>query len=194
MPAAAQSGTTVLGVRIGGNPAATRFVLEMTNAVKPEVFTLGSPYRVVVDLPEVAWSLPPNDIGAKGGLVEGFRFGLFEAGRSRLVIDVNAPVAVKGAFVIEPREGFRHRLVLDIERVAVAAFQDQNPAAPRPQAQPSYSPGPSAAAPQAAITPRPPTPQPPPRPRERGDSRRIVVVDAGHGGVDPGHHRPRRHL
>ena len=175
VPAAAQSGATVLGVRIGGNPAATRFVLEMTQAVKPEVFTLANPYRVVVDLPEVAWTLPLNDIGAKGGLVEGFRFGLFEAGRSRLVIDVNAPVAVKGAFVIEPREGFRHRLVLDLERVAAAAFQDQNPAGPRQQ--------PAA---QAAVTPRPPAvpPQPPSRPR--GDSRRVVVVDAGHGGVDPG--------
>jgi N-acetylmuramoyl-L-alanine amidase len=182
----AQSGATVLGVRIGGNPAATRFVLEMTSAIKPEVFTLGSPYRVVVDLPEVAWSLPPNDIGARGGLVDGFRFGLFEAGRSRLVIDVNSPVAVKAAFVIEPREGFRYRLVLDIERVAAAAFQDQNPAGPRPQAQPRLSAGSSAASQQAAVTPRPPAPQPPPRPRDRGDSRRIVVVDAGHGGVDPG--------
>ena len=34
--------------------------------------------------------------------------------------------------------------------------------------------------------PRLPTPQPSPRPRERGDSRRVVVIDAGHGGVDPG--------
>ncbi len=181
VPAAAQGGATVLGIRIGGTPASTRFVLEMTNSVKPEVFTLGSPYRVVVDLPEVGWRLPPNDIGAKGGLVDGFRFGLFEAGRSRLVIDVNAPVAVKGAFVIEPREGHRYRLVLDIERVAASAFRDQNPAAPRPQALPV----PSAAA-QAAIAPRPPAPQPQPRPRERGDSRRVVVIDAGHGGVDPG--------
>ena len=87
-PAAqAQSGPVVQSVRIGGTPAATRFVLEMTNPVKPEVFTLGAPYRVEVDLPEVAWRLPPNDIGARGGLVDGFRFGLFEAGRSRLVID-----------------------------------------------------------------------------------------------------------
>jgi len=177
--AAAQSGATVVGVRIGNNPATTRFVLEMTSAVKPEVFTLGSPYRVVVDLPEVAWSLPPNDIGAKGGLVDGFRFGLFEPGRSRLVIDVNSPVVVKGAFVIEPREGFRYRLVLDLDRVAATAFQDQNPATPGPQASPQ---APSLA---QAVTPRRPPP-PPPSPRERGDSRRIIVIDAGHGGVDPG--------
>ncbi|MFN4284215.1 MAG: AMIN domain-containing protein, partial [Alphaproteobacteria bacterium] len=150
-PASAQTGPTVLGVRIGGNPAATRFVLEMTQAVKPEVFTLGNPYRVVVDLPEVAWTLPPNDVGAKGGLVEGFRFGLFEAGRSRLVIDVNSPVAVKAAFVIEPREGFRHRLVLDLERVATAAFQDQNPAGPQSPRGPQAQPVQSAAAAQAAV-------------------------------------------
>ncbi|HEY4136435.1 MAG TPA: N-acetylmuramoyl-L-alanine amidase [Alphaproteobacteria bacterium] len=185
LPADAQSAvppTTVVGVRIGGTAAATRFVLEMTNSTKPEVFTLGSPYRVVVDLPEIAWSLPPNDIGAKGGLVDGFRFGLFEQGRSRLVIDVHEPVAVKSAFVMEPRDGHRYRLVLDIERVAASAFQDQNPAAPKPQPQPV----PTAAAPQAIMTPRPPAPQPAPRPRATGDARHIVVVDAGHGGVDPG--------
>src|SRR3546814_13357490 len=59
----------VTAARIGETPERTRFVLEMNEDLPYRVFTLPDPFRVVLDLPEVAWSLSggeeprPTEIG-----------------------------------------------------------------------------------------------------------------------------------
>ncbi|MEE8280016.1 MAG: N-acetylmuramoyl-L-alanine amidase [Alphaproteobacteria bacterium] len=148
----------------------TRFVLEATERLEAEVFTLASPYRVVIDLPEVSWRLP-DGVGKTGaGLIENFRYGLFAPGKSRVVLDVKAPVAVKKSFILAPNGGYRYRLVLDLERVSRKAFFERVEAGRRSRK-------------VAAL----PVPSPlPARPKDRRDSKRVIVIDPGHGGVDPG--------
>lgn len=182
-PAVAQP--RVVDVRIGDHAGATRLVLEMTEPASPEISVLSAPNRVVLDLPEVAWALPMNAVTARGGVIESFRFGVFTAGRSRMVLDVKAPVLVKSAFMIEPRGAQRFRFVVDLER---AAAPGRNPA-PRVAQQAQRSPAPPAAEQQVAVArplPMPPAAPTPPKPRAPGDGRHLVVIDAGHGGVDPG--------
>lgn len=178
--AAAQPRVTDL--RIGDHGGSTRLVLEMTEQVSPELSILAAPHRVIIDLPDVAWALPMNAVTARGGVIQSFRFGSFTAGRSRMVLDVTGPVVVKSAFMIEPRETKQFRYVVDLERTAAPPRRDQVARdVPRP------------AAPSQVAVARPlPPPLPPaqsaaPRPRPPGDnSRRVVAIDAGHGGVDPG--------
>src|SRR3546814_6336656 len=79
------------------------------------VFTLPDPFRVVVDLPEVAWSLPDARQPQARGLISALRFGLFAPGTSRVVLDVTGPVLLQKVFVIPPAAGKPHRLVVDIE-------------------------------------------------------------------------------
>ena len=50
----------ITGARIGDHGVTTRFVLEADEKLKFRIFTLASPYRVVIDLPEVAWRLLPG--------------------------------------------------------------------------------------------------------------------------------------
>src|SRR5690606_5386313 len=60
--------------RIAGDGGQTRFVMDLTRKVDLRAFTLADPYRVVVDLPQVAFRLPPKT-GARGrGLIQAFRF------------------------------------------------------------------------------------------------------------------------
>lgn len=160
----------VTGVRVGNHVSMTRFVLEATERLEAEVFTLASPYRVVIDLPEVSWRLPEG-VGKTGaGLIENFRYGLFAPGKSRVVLDVKAPVAVKKSFILAPNGGYRYRLVLDLERVSRKAFFERVEAGRRSRK-------------VAAL----PVPSPlPARPKDRRDSKRVIVIDPGHGGVDPG--------
>src|SRR4029077_13428791 len=77
-------------------------------------FTLADPYRVVIDLPQVTFNLPPKTGEAGRGLVKAFRFGLVMQGGSRIVMDVNKPVRIDKAFVIEPAAGQPARLVVDL--------------------------------------------------------------------------------
>src|SRR3546814_20211965 len=84
------------------------------------VFTLPDPFRVVLDLPEVAWSLSGGEEPRPTGLIGALRFGLFAPGTSRVVLDVSRHVLLQQVFVIPPRAGKPWRLVVDIQAVSRA--------------------------------------------------------------------------
>ena len=61
---------TAQGVRLGGDDKQTRFVMDFDRKVDLAAFTLADPYRVVIDLPQVAFQLPTN-AGEQGrGLIK----------------------------------------------------------------------------------------------------------------------------
>jgi N-acetylmuramoyl-L-alanine amidase len=108
--------------RIAGDAKRTRFVVDLTSKVEVRAFTLGDPFRVVVDLPQVTFQLPPR-AGEQGrGLVKAFRFGLVMAGGSRIVLDTAGPVRVEKAFVLDPADGQPARLVLELASVDRETF------------------------------------------------------------------------
>ena len=160
----------ITGARIGDHGVTTRFVLEADEKLKFRIFTLASPYRVVIDLPEVAWRLLPGAGGTGRGLIEGFRFGLFAPGKSRVVLDMRAPVGIKKSFMLDPADGHGYRVVLDLTKVSRKTYMEQVKAVNRSRD-------------VAAL------PMPAPRstrPERRRAGKRVIVIDPGHGGVDPG--------
>jgi N-acetylmuramoyl-L-alanine amidase len=152
-------------VRLGGDDTDTRFVMDLSRKIDLHAFTLADPYRVVVDIPEVIFQLPPK-AGQNGrGLIEAFRFGLMMEGGSRIVFDVAKPVRVK-AFVVDPTADDPARLVIDLVPTDRASFLRQ-----------------------IAAEDRLLTAQPPPQSETQaksGDPRPLVVLDPGHGGIDTG--------
>lgn len=171
---AASAKPQVTAARIGETPERTRFVLELSEDLPYRVFTLPDPFRVVLDLPEVEWRLPEGGQPRARGLIDDLRFGLFASGTSRVVLDVNRPVHLQKVFVIPPRDGKPHRLVVDVEAVSRAQYF---------AAQGSEAGG-------ASVSDRPLQPLdetvPPLPPAKPADRRPTVVIDPGHGGVDPG--------
>ena len=164
----------MVGARVGVNAETTRFVLELTEAVDFEVVTLGNPDRVVVDLSAATLSLLAatsslldEGLRFEKGMIAGLRHDL-EDGRSRIVLDTTGPARVRAAFLLEPRDGHPYRLVLDIEPWPVETVLEASLAD-------------SATAIDAIAGNRPPLPASKP---ER--TRRVIVLDPGHGGVDPG--------
>jgi len=158
-------------VRIGEHPDKTRFVMELSEAPRYRIFVLPDPFRVVIDLPELRWA--PGQGGRKGGLISAMRFGLFAPGTSRVVLDLGAPARVKSVFVLPPKDNYPYRLVIDVVPVSRASFLAA-------RAAPMVSDPPLAPAASAFAAP----PQPPPQPR--ADERPTIVIDPGHGGIDPG--------
>lgn len=176
-PAAAEN--AVVSVRLGEHGITTRFVIEMKQAADYELFTLSDPYRVVIDLPEMAFNVP-DSLGREGrGLISKFRFGQFHDGKSRIVIDTNGPPKVAKQFILQAQAGFGYRIVVDVEATTLAAFQAE--ASKRWNARP---PAAVAARSVLPVVPRSQQTQP-------TDGKRIIVLDPGHGGVDPGTHGKR---
>lgn len=164
----AQTYPVATDVRLGGDDQQTRFVVDLTHKVDLAVFTLADPYRVVVDLPQVSFRLPDN-AGERGrGLIKAFRYGLVMKGGSRIVLDTTGPVKVNKAFVLGAAEGQPARLVLDLAATDREAFM-------RNIALEAHSPR---ASPHVQRTPVPP--------RVARDSRPLIVIDPGHGGIDSG--------
>jgi N-acetylmuramoyl-L-alanine amidase len=190
-------------ISIADQGGATRLVLELSQRADYQAFLLNEPMRLVVDLPPVTWRLgaqvPP------AGVIAGYRFGQFDPETARLVIDLAAPARVsKSGYELHAGRGAQ-RLVLELEPVNAEAFANAvqpwtssgaalktAPAAAPPAA------APAAPAPPAVEAPRPPAnvaaatpvavipPAAVARPQPRRDGRKVIVLDAGHGGVDPG--------
>ena len=173
------AGPTVIEARIGNASDATRFVIEATEALPYRIFTLADPYRVVIDLPEVDWRVPSTPMNASVGVVANYRYGLFKPGHSRVVLDLTVPATISRHFTMTPGGGSQHRLVIDLAPIDDGTFRQAiRQVVTRGWAEP----GPLRDTPEA-LGRSAPTPVPAPDGRS---GRRTVVIDAGHGGVDPG--------
>lgn len=196
---------------MAGDVVHTRFVLDLDQTVTFRAFTLTDPYRVVVDLPEVNFRVPPGTGAQARGLVKAFRYGLVLPGGSRIVLDLTGPARIVNSYVLNPANGQPARFVLELEEVDRASFLQSlgsdsplelkpaiaatTPIAPSANLA-AVVPGAPAApqvAPVVAAIPRP-TPGPVPAPPQSQpqastpavDKRPVVVIDPGHGGVDNG--------
>jgi len=178
LPPQAQAATESLpaatAVRVGGDDKMTRFVVDLTQKIDVTAFALANPYRVVVDLPQIAFRLPAQTDQARG-LVTAFRYGLIMQGGSRIVLDTKGPVRVDKAFVIDAVGDQPARLVVDLsatDRDSFARAASLETRAPR-----------SPAVSKSEIAPAP-----------SGDPRPLIVLDPGHGGIDNGAKAPSGEL
>ena len=139
-------------------------------AITPAAFVLANPDRVIVDLPQVDFTVDPQvgKLGAgrrhkKGGLVASYRFGLLAAGRSRIVVDLAAPARIVGASV--RIVGRTTKLIVELAKSDRASFQASAKGAEAQKAAVSVVPKLVAAASPGKAT---------------------IVLDPGHGGPDTG--------
>lgn len=154
-------------VRVGGDEAQTRFVVDFSRKVDIRAFTLANPYRVVIDMPQVAFQFPARTGESGRGLIKAFRYGLVMQGGSRMVIDLAKPARIDRAFVLESNNDQPARLVIDLTAVDREAFL-RAIALENRAPESGYSRAP-------AVTPE-----------EKADPRPLVILDPGHGGIDDG--------
>lgn len=190
----AETGAQVSDVRVGLHGERTRIVLDLDREVKFDVFTLPEPYRVVLNLPEVEWGLKPGAEPQDKGALHRLRYGLFTPGTSRMVLDVKAPVVVEKSFLLKPVDGGRWRLVLDLKPTSETEFLEALAIQRDAERKKLNALVASATQNMAQTVPSAPQVQPsnpselamlPPR-KPQLPGRRVIALDAGHGGVDPG--------
>ena len=160
----------ISAVRVGIHPGKTRFVLEMSEPPAYRIFLLPDPYRVVIDLPEVDWTLERPTRRWARGFIAALRFGLYAPGTSRVVLDLSSAVEIQAAFVLPPRDGRQYRMVIDLGRANRNTFLAAVRAGPILSKRPLPRVQPSAPVPS----------------HDLADTRPTIIIDPGHGGVDPG--------
>ncbi|MBI1361651.1 MAG: AMIN domain-containing protein [Alphaproteobacteria bacterium] len=158
----------VTAVRFVSADDHTRVIIESSNELKYDIFSLSAgSQRIVIDLPRIRWSIDgltaESGSGKGSGLVAGYRYAQNTASTSRLVLDLAAPALVTRDYVITPRsEGVNSRLVIDLDSTSDTAFV------------------------RAAEADRG---------GHKTEARKVVrkplvVIDPGHGGKDPGASAP----
>ena len=189
----------ITDARLGVEPGLTRVVISLSQRSDFRVFTLADPYRVVIDMSEVEWKVPSGTKLQGQGLVAGMRYGLFKAGTSRVVLDLMEPSEVARAEFVPPSNGEPLRLLVDLRPVPETQFRAQLKSsavsysaiaaiAPitKPAARTLGSTGSGTGSGTGAATgslggsaAKQPIEEP-----KRGKP--LIVIDPGHGGIDPG--------
>ena len=143
----------------------TRFKVTLSRPVTANAYLMERPDRVIVDLPEVTFHLPAETGRKKEGVITSYRYGLFAPGRSRVVMDLAHPAVVTGIAVEPNAPGGASILVVELSRVEREEFR-------------------KAVAENAAKAAK--TGSEPAVATEVADARPVIMIDPGHGGIDPG--------
>ena len=142
--------------RLAGDAKQTRFVLDLDKPIQFRAFALADPYRVVVDIPQVNFQLPPAAGAAGRGLVKAFRYGLVMPGGSRIVFDLTGPAKIANSYVLEAANGQPPRLVLELEEVDRTTFVQSLAPESRPELRPAIAEANAAVRSRRTRRPRPP--------------------------------------
>lgn len=170
-------------VRVAGDDNLTRFIVDLDKSIDIRAFTLANPYRVVVDMPQVTFQLPPKAGEVGRGLIKAFRFGLVMQGGSRMVIDLARPARIDKAFVLEAANEQPARLVIELAATDREAFLRTTALNNRPPDAPIQRPERDVAKADTKTDNKADG-------KSAGDPRPLIVIDPGHGGIDNGTRAP----
>jgi len=155
----AVAGTSIARVRHFTAPDHTRVVLDLTGPASFEVRRIGNPERIAVNVSGAVFE-ETGTIAVGDGLVRLIRRNS-GADRAQVVLDLDHRVEFR-SFSLPAGNGRPHRIVLDVLRSgAESTSTDRVDALPQPVAKPAIT---------LAPVPRP----------------FLVIIDPGHGGLDPG--------
>lgn len=162
-----KSGASVIAadVSVEVDGPRTRFKIALSKAVTAQASLMEKPDRLIIDLPEVTFHLPPEAGQQKAGLIASYRYGLFAPGRSRVVMELTHPATVSGMTVEPNKVAGTALLTIELTRTEREAFHREALANAAKAAQ---------------------SPAIDPAVEAKEDSRPVIVIDPGHGGIDSG--------
>ncbi len=171
----------------------TRLTIEADKPIRHELLLVKNPERLVLDLEDVDLASVQQQILGKvlpnDPYIAQMRAGRYKPGVVRLVLDLKAEVKPQ-IFLLKPVSDYGHRLVLDVYPLVPADPLMALLQKAKPEPEPAASAA-SVAQEEPRLAAKPESTRgskPEPAPQGRPVVARLVtiVVDAGHGGEDPG--------
>lgn len=147
-----------------------RVELALTQGVPYRAYVLDDPRRLVLDFREVDWTGVSRDVLLNADRASDVRFGAFRPGWSRMVVDLTGPLLPDTVEMKLDSQSGKARLRVELREVEAEAFAAGGGAPHDPRWD---------LPPPAQVAKR----------QARGDGPLIVVLDPGHGGIDPGAER-----
>ncbi|MDX8386789.1 MAG: N-acetylmuramoyl-L-alanine amidase [Gallionella sp.] len=164
----------------------TRLTIESAKPISNNMFTIGNPDRLVIDLENVELNQSLNEltekISSKDPYISSARVGRFKPGIVRLVFELKSEIKPQ-IFSLKPVGDYGHRLVLDIypaqpiDPMMALLEKSGTDVAKAPTESPTT--GANKTNVQAKDA----------KPQKQAELRArtlIIAIDAGHGGEDPG--------
>lgn len=143
----------------------------LTKGVRVEVYTLANPYRVVIDMPDVGFALPDGTGRGGAGVVTAFRYGLFAERKARVVLDLATPARiVSAAMTALAGSGESVHLDIVLSPISAAEFGSGTGVGAAGGVGAGVS-EPAGDGPDVA---------------KSAGAKPVVLIDPGHGGIDPG--------
>ncbi len=178
----------LLGVRFGPNGDETRIVFDIAGA--PTYSLSGAEVgngRLVIDFDDLSVSKADQTYRAGQGHIARYGFAARSGGGARATLDFKKTAKIKQTFILEPKGAVKkHRLVIDLQTADKQGFLASLPAQypdlgaviERATAESSH--------PDAVFPPSPTQKEVALPPAHTPAEKHVIVVDAGHGGADPG--------
>jgi N-acetylmuramoyl-L-alanine amidase len=141
--------------------------LALSQVIPYRIFTLDDPQRIVVDFREIDWAGTDKTVLDQSQIAQDVHFGAFQPGWSRLVVDLADPVILEAAELVTFQLDGTATLTLNFATTDAETFAAKS--------------GAPIGGTWDTGTALPSLPAPTP-----DDGPVTVVIDPGHGGVDPG--------
>lgn len=164
---AAAKPPVAMDVQVSGDASATTLTFTLSAEVTPALTVLEKPDRIVADLPEVNFQIPPDAFKRVKGLVKSVRYGLIGPGRSRIVVELAQQALPVRTGTRSILNGAATALDLEFHKTDRETFAEAAQADRRDSLGDVVS----------AVKPSLSAPT---------DKRPVVVLDPGHGGIDVG--------
>lgn len=152
---------TIDGVRLWPAPDNTRLVLDIDVPVDHSVLVLKNPDRIVLDVKNAKLTTDFSQLTLTNTGITRIRSAVRNQSDVRIVLDVSSRM-IPRSFTLPPNDQYGHRLVLDLERLALSILNGKTTAEPIKTVNKTIE--------------------------QINTQKRdiVVVIDAGHGGEDPG--------
>lgn len=152
----ARASNMIKDIRLGNQNDGVRIVLDGSERFSYDAFLLGNPSRLVIDLKDAVWQNTPKV--SKNSIISGFRAADLSGGKKgkRLVFELKNDANIKRKFMLEPQAGQKNWRLV-LDLSTSGTVQPSKTSVLKTQTQSS--------------------------PVKR---KKIVVLDPGHGGKDPG--------
>jgi N-acetylmuramoyl-L-alanine amidase len=156
----AADATVVTQITIQDDAEGAFVVIDMSRKTRASISVMTSPNRLLLDLPAARFHAPAIRTNRHGPHIKEARFGAFMRGQGRIVLELATPSHVDEQRFL-PLEGGGHRLVVALKQISSDAFTSLA----KPLSDDIIT----------GTTPKSSTQELP-----------LVVLDPGHGGIDPG--------